>query len=57
LRNVWVWFHERVLAQPRRGGRAICLELLRFRTMSSWLVHVAEATLGIRDAAPAYLRL
>jgi hypothetical protein len=21
LRNVWVWFHERVLARPRRGGR------------------------------------
>jgi hypothetical protein len=57
LRNVWVWFHDRVLARPRRGGRAICLELLRFRTMLLWLVHVAEATLGIRDMAPAYLRL
>jgi hypothetical protein len=57
LRNVWVWFHDRVLARPRRGGRVICLELLRFRTMLLWLVHVAEATLGIRDTAPAYLRL
>src|SRR5512142_1236797 len=38
LRNVWVWFHDRVLAQPRRGGRKICLELLRFRTMLVWLV-------------------
>jgi hypothetical protein len=57
LRNVWVWFHDRVLARPRHGGRAICLELLRFRTMLLWLVHVAEATLGTRDTAPAYLRL
>jgi hypothetical protein len=57
LRNAWVWFHDRVLARPRRGGREICLELLRFRTMLLWLVHVAEATLGIRDTAPAYLRL
>lgn len=57
LRNVWVWFHYQVLARPRRGGRAICLELLRFRTMLLWLVHVAEARLGTRDMAPAYLRL
>src|SRR5512135_964499 len=57
LRNVWVWFHDRVLARPRRGGRAICLELLRFRTMLLWLVHVAEAASGVRDMAPAYLRL
>jgi putative transposase len=57
LRNVWVWFHYRVLARPRRGGREICLELLRFRTMLLWLQHVTEATLGVRDTAPAYLRL
>jgi hypothetical protein len=56
LRNTWVWFHYRVLARPRRGGRAICLELLRFRTMLLWLQHVAEATLGVRDTTPAYLR-
>jgi Transposase DDE domain len=57
LRNAWVWFHYQVLARPRRGGRQICLELLRFRTMLLWLVHVAEATLGTRDTTPAYLRL
>jgi IS4 transposase len=56
LRNAWVWFHYRVLARPRRGGREICLELLRFRTMLLWLQHVAEATLGVRDTTPAYLR-
>jgi putative transposase len=57
LRNAWVWFHYRVLARPRRGGREICLELLRFRTMLLWLQHVAEATLGVRDTTPAYLLL
>jgi hypothetical protein len=57
LRDVWVWFHLRVLARPRRGGRAIDLEMLRFRTMLLWLQHVAEATLGTRDTTTAYLRL
>jgi hypothetical protein len=57
LRNAWVWFHYRVLARPRRGGREIRLELLRFRTMLLWLQHVAEAALGVRDTTPAYLLL
>jgi Transposase DDE domain len=57
LRNVWVWFHHQVLAVPRRGGRKIVLELLRFRTMLLWLVHVVEAELGIEDTTPAYRRL
>jgi hypothetical protein len=57
LRNAWVWFHYRVLARPRRGGRVICLELLRFRTMLLWLQHVVEATLGVRDTTPAFLQL
>jgi len=57
LRNVWVYFHLLVLARPRRGGRVIDLEMLRFRTMLLWLQHVAEATLGTRDTTTAYLRL
>jgi putative transposase len=56
LRNVWVWFHLRVLATPRRGGRQIHLELLRFRTLLLWLMHVAEATLGVRDVAYAQVQ-
>src|SRR3954463_7418847 len=30
LRNLWVWLHYTVLAMPRRGGRAILLERLRW---------------------------
>jgi hypothetical protein len=57
LRNVWVWLHLQVLAVPRRGGRKIELELLRFRTMLLWLVHWAEDQLGTEDTTTAYLRL
>jgi putative transposase len=56
LRNVWVWLHHQLLARPRRGGRKIELELLRFRTMLLWLVHVAEETLGTEDTTVGYLR-
>jgi Transposase DDE domain len=50
LRNVWVWLHRTVLARPRRGGREIRLDLLRFRRMSLWLAHVVEQELGVRDS-------
>ena len=50
LRNVWVWLHRTVLARPRRGSRAIRLDLLRFRRMLLWLAHVVEQTLGVRDS-------
>jgi len=50
LRNVWVWLHRTVLARPRRGSRAIRLDLLRFRRMLLWLAHVVEQRLGVRDS-------
>jgi hypothetical protein len=56
LRNVWVWLHRSVLAAPRRGSRAIRLELLRFRRMLSWLTHVVEQTLGVRDSVTIELQ-
>jgi putative transposase len=49
LRNVWVWYHWEILASPRRGGRCLRLERLRLETMLVWLLHVAEAALGICD--------
>jgi hypothetical protein len=49
LRNVWVWLHWEVLAHPRRGGRRIDLHPLSFRSLLSWLRHLAEALLGFRD--------
>jgi Transposase DDE domain len=49
LRNVWVWLHYTVLAMPRRGGRAILLERLRWETLLLWLLHVAEERFGVAD--------
>jgi hypothetical protein len=49
LRNVWVWLHWEVLAHPRRGGRRVDLAQLPFRAMLSWLRHLAETVLGVRD--------
>jgi hypothetical protein len=49
LRNVWVWLHYEILSTPRRGGRRINLERLRFKTLLSWLLHVVEETFGRCD--------
>ena len=42
LRNLGVWLHYTVLARPRRGGRVILLERLRWETLLLWLLHVVE---------------
>ena len=49
LRNVWVWLHWEVLAQPRQGMRRLCLQRLRFQTMLLWLLHVTESVLKVND--------
>ena len=49
LRNLWVWLHYTLLAMPRRGGRVILLERLRWETLLLWLLHVAEETFGLAD--------
>ncbi len=33
LRNLWVWLHYTILSMPRRGGRVILLERLRWETL------------------------
>src|SRR5215213_8366428 len=50
LRNLWVWLHSEVLSMPRRGGRVILLERLRWETLLLWLLHVVEEELGTDDA-------
>jgi Transposase DDE domain len=50
LRNLWVWLHYTLLALPRRGGRVILLERLRWETLLLWLLHVAEETFGVADS-------
>src|SRR4051794_32547935 len=49
LRTLWVWLHYTLLAMPRRGGRVILLERLRWETLLLWLLHVAEETFGLAD--------
>lgn len=49
LRNVWVWLHWQTLSSPRRGGRLLRLERLRFKALLLGLLHVAEAVLGVND--------
>jgi hypothetical protein len=49
LRNIWVWLHYTVLAMPRRGGRLIMLERLRWETLLLWLLHVVEEAFGVAD--------
>jgi putative transposase len=49
LRNIWVWLHYTVLSLPRRGGRVILLERLRWETLLLWLLHVVEETFGVDD--------
>jgi hypothetical protein len=49
LRNLWVWLHYAVLSVPRRGGRVIAPERLRWETLLLWLLHVVEETLGVAD--------
>ena len=38
LRNVWVWLHAEIIAQPRRGRRHLQGASLRFNRMLLWLV-------------------
>jgi putative transposase len=49
LRNVWVLLHWQVLAQSRRGGRRLCLELLTLAAMLDWIADVLKALLGYDD--------
>jgi hypothetical protein len=49
LRNVWVALHWDVLSVPRRGGREVRLDRLRFKALLLWLLHVVEELFGRWD--------
>jgi hypothetical protein len=49
LRNLRVWLHYAILSMPRRGGRVILLERLRWETLLLWLLHVVEESFGVAD--------
>jgi putative transposase len=38
LRNVWVWWHAEVMAQPQRGARQLRPQALRFARVLLWLM-------------------
>jgi hypothetical protein len=38
LRNVWVWLHAEVMAQPQRGARHLRPQSLRFARLLLWLL-------------------
>jgi hypothetical protein len=38
LRNVWVWLHAEVIAQPQRGARSLRPPSLRFARLLLWLL-------------------
>jgi hypothetical protein len=49
LRNVWAWLHWQVLSSPRRGGRVLRQERLRFKELLLWVQHVIEDEFGLWD--------
>jgi hypothetical protein len=49
LRNVWARLHREVLAQRRRGGRRVRLELLPLPDLLDWIRQAIEHALGIRN--------
>ena len=52
LRNVWVWVHAEVIAQPRRGGRQLASASLRFSRLLLWLLlEVAKHYRLLREIA------
>jgi hypothetical protein len=49
LRNLWLWLHWRVLAEPSPGKkRTLRLMLLRLRTLLHWLVRYLDQKLEIQ---------
>jgi putative transposase len=38
LRNIWVWLHAEVVAQPQRGARPLRPQSLRFARLLMWLL-------------------
>ena len=49
LRNVWVWLHWEQLSSPRRGGRRLRPERLRFKWLLLWLLDVAQLQFGTNE--------
>jgi IS4 transposase len=54
LRNVWVWLHAEVMAQPRRGALHLRPESLRLDRVLIWLVIEIAKHYRLSRHVPAY---
>jgi putative transposase len=54
LRNVWVWLHAAVLAQPQRGARQLRPHSLRFARLLVWLMMEVAKHYRLLQEIPVY---
>jgi hypothetical protein len=54
LRNVWVWLHAEVMAQPQRGARQLRPQSLRFARLLLWLMMEVAKHYRLLKEIPVY---
>jgi DDE family transposase len=54
LRNVWVWLHAEVMAQPQRGARQLRPQALRFARLLLWLLMEVARHYRLLRKIPVY---
>jgi hypothetical protein len=54
LRNVWVWLHAEVMAQPQRGARQLRPQALRFARLLLWLLMEVAKHYRLLRKIPVY---
>ena len=54
LRNVWVWLHAEVMAEPRRGARQLRPETMRFARLLLWLLMEVATHYRLLRNVPVY---
>jgi putative transposase len=54
LRNVWVWLHAEVMAQPQRGARHLRPQSLRFARLLLWLLMEVTTHFRLLRHVPVY---
>lgn len=54
LRNVWVWLHAEVMAQPQRGARQLRPQSLRFARLLLWLLMEVARHYRLLRKIPVY---
>ena len=57
LRNVWVWLHAEVMAQPQRGARHLRPHALRFARLLVWLMMEVARHYRLLRHIPVYHNL